>query len=390
MKKLSFALILACLGLGTAAAIISACSDGSSSGGRATKQCNASSTIVLNDSLGAGGNTLSTINLESPLACQDFYATEVDSCGNFIANVTPDSWALDAAYGYLDFSNGPRGNFCFNRGRTPSFATVSINLVKGVNNYVTPLVLTWAPTSIPDFFRWYKADSYMPMMNSTVVGQAGQSTWIELSSDFPLYNGVANAGLEPNFNTVTFPRPTVQFGMHQLMRIAPSFSDFSNTDMTVFFVVARGNANPNFILANEQNTNNTGTFFGWTSNTQVRFSLAGPGGTPNVTANVAAYGGSPQLEIWSGRLNTGSSNENPGLRLYRNNSEVATDAAVNTQQGGSNTIPYIGTQRSENNNALFYVGEVLVYKRALSGAESCSVQKYLSAKYGVTLVTPCP
>ncbi len=340
---------------------------------------------------------LTNLNFTSPTNCPSIYAIALDECGTVLNNeITPDIWTLNPNLGYLESTANSRATICFNKGATATPSSLDIQYSTFTKS--TPLNVTWAPSTISNLIRWYRADSYMPIADDTTVGVNTVSNWTDLSPS--AYNSYAANGREPKIYTSAFIKPAIRIcgkstltgctGItnNQHLRIASSFDTFATTDLTLIYVAARANSKVNYLLVNQSNGNNTGTFLGWTSNTQMRFGLAGPGGSPNLNATVPAFNGTPTPEIWMARLNSGSSTDGLGMQLYLNNSLLASNATV-TQQSSQVTIPYIGTQRNDHNDAQFYVFEVILYNRALSPSEQCSVQSYLAAKYGLTLAPGC-
>jgi hypothetical protein len=338
---------------------------------------------------------LRDLELVNPSSCVNLEAVSLNECGDFLTTINPDSWTVDENLAYLN-SNAARAEICFHRGGTLANMPSPVEFSSANQSALINVSVEWTPQKINDLSRWYKADSFKPAIENLLVGQTS-IRW----SDFSLsnqYAGMAASGREPLYkNSGGFP--VVQIcgstagcagvSQSQHLRIGSSFAEFANTDLTLFYVVARKNANVNYLLVNQSNGNNTGTFLGWVSNTQFRMGLNGPSGANQVTATVPAYNGTPQFEIWSGRLGTVANVENPGLRIYLNHAEVAANAAVTTQQVTATTIPYVGTQRSEHSNAHFDVAEILVYKRALTARERCQVDRYLSQKYNLTLAVSC-
>ncbi len=333
--------------------------------------------------------------LRSPTQCQTLYASAWDSCGQKVGPVTPSSWSANSNLAYIESNTGSSAVVCFHKGPSAAFGSSGLvwAFVDGSMHSVA-LDLTWEPTSIANLQRWYRADSFMPLADQ-LVGVSGTSPWLDLSGGSSPYNSSALAGRMPMFTTeLGFPAlrlcgvnstatcPGVTTNQH--MRIAPSFAAFSLIDLTVIYVAARANANANYLLVNQSIGNNTGVFLGWMSDTEFRFGLNGPGGTPRISATIPAYSGTASAEIWTARLNTGSDVDNMGLTLFRNGTVVASDTTVTTKSPTATTIPYIGTQRSDQNNAKFYVSEVLVYWRALSSAELTRLHQYLQAKYNIS------
>jgi len=142
-----------------------------------------------------------------------------------------------------------------------------------------------------------------------------------LSRALAPFPGVATAGRLPRFSSSVFSVPTIEFcgsaagcaGVSQSahMRTSSSFADYAGSDLTLFVNVARANGNRNYLLVNQSSGNNTGIFLGWISSTTMRFGLNGPSGTPNFDVTVPTYAGPPALELWTVRLNSGSSAEMP-------------------------------------------------------------------------------
>jgi hypothetical protein len=244
------------------------------------------------------------------------------------------------------------------------------------------------PTDVPELTRWYSAASYLPIADGTVVGLNGVSPWLDFGAAATPYNAYALTGREPRIKTTLFPQPVIEIcgisggctgtvAMNTHMRTAPSFTEYADNDLTLFVVAARANGNRNYLLSNQSIGNNTGTFLGWVSGTVMRFGLAGPGGTPAITATVPDYGGTPTLEVWTARLNTGGDTYQPGMSLYLNGVLVGSDANVTQKPAAVTTIPYIGTQRSDHNNAHFYVADWVYFKRALPQTELEKIHAYL-------------
>lgn len=338
---------------------------------------------------------LRDLNLVNPSSCVNLEAVSLNECGDFLSTISPDLWTVDENLAYLN-SNAAQAEICFHRGGTLANMPSPIEFTSANQSALINVSVEWTPQKINDLFRWYKADSFKPLNDNILVGQSS-SRW----SDFSLsnqYAGMATSGREPRYkNTGAFPIVQIcgssagcaGVSQNQHLRIGSSFAEFANTDLTLFYVVARKNVNVNYLLVNQSNGNNTGTFFGWVSNTQFRMGLSGPSGANQVTATIPAYSGTPEFEIWTGRLGTVNNVENPGLRIYLNHAELAANTNVVTQQVTATTIPYVGTQRSEHSSANFEVAEIIVYKRALTSIERCQVDRYLSQKYNLTLAVNC-
>ena len=344
---------------------------------------------------GSTPQVLRDLNLVNPSSCVNLEAVSLNECGDFLSTMNPDSWTVDENLAYLNI-NASQAEICFHRGGTPANMSSPIEFSSANQSALINVSVEWTPQKISDLFRWYKADSFKPAADQFPIGQSS-SRW----SDFSLsnqYAGMAAAGREPFYKS-SGAFPIVQIcgsaagcsgvSQSQHLRVGSSFAEFANSDLTLFYVVARKNANVNYLLVNQSNGNNTGTFFGWVSNTQFRMGLNGPSGSNQVTATIPVYSGSPQFEIWSGRLATVSNVESGGLRLYLNHAELAANTSVTTQQVTVTTIPYVGTQRSEHAGANFDVAEIIIYKRALSSTERCQVDQYLSQKYGLNLAVSC-
>lgn len=96
----------------------------------------------------------------------------------------------------------------------------------------------------------------------------------------------------------------------------------------------------------------------------------------------AAWGGSLNVPyIWTGWNNASLSPKKTSLR--RNGTEIVSGTTMNNYSG-QNKPMYIGSTGGAN----YYngsIGEVIIYKTALSAAERIRVESYLALKYGATL-----
>lgn len=366
--------------------------------------------LQLREGLGSATSEIAPSTLTDSFS-KTLYVAELDSCGNFLSNPSDVTWALNnLTYGYLSTTSGSTADLYLNKNATTTGQTVDVTVTKASPSLTKTVSfqVAWTPKNIANLIRWYRVDSYMPSTSDgALVGNQGVSDLPDYQNVGTAYNAYSvNAApptdRRPSFNTSLFGKSVLVFcgsttgcsgvTANTHLRTASSYADYAGTDLTIFFVGARANANKQYYFVNQSNGNNTGTFLGFTSNTTFRFGITGPAGGSNfVQATVSGYAAPPALEIWTGRLETADPmSALKGLRLFRNGAQVASNSAVISQQATATTIPYLGTQRNDNNNSQFYLGEFLVYNRALTSTELCQVHTFLNNKFSLGISNPCP
>ncbi len=348
---------------------------------------------------------LSSLTLSDALQTR-FYIGAFDACDRLVttsALTDLTQWQLSSPdYGYLSSSSGSDTQLNLTLFATLTGAPVRLSAALGSLAAQTDLTVSWTPASTSGLLRWYKADSLMPLSDDVIVGESGSTPVKDLSRNAAAYDATASTNREPLFyaSTSFSSRPLLRFcgglttcsptSLNEHLRIGSTYADFAATDFTLFIVAARANASSNYYVSNQIAANNTGIFLGYTSNTNLRFSLAGPGGTPSLNLARPAYSGSPALEILTARLDTNALSPQPGMQIYLDGGLAIDDSSVSVTQASAVTLPYLGTSRNENNSSSFYVGEFLFYTRALDSAELCAIHSYLNVKFNLELtLTGC-
>ena len=331
-------------------------------------------------------NVVQSLVLQDP-DCEIFSLATRSGCGELSTSLEADTLNLSSTYGFVSRLDDSKVEVCFNKGATPpdNPTALTANYLQWSSS--VSFLIKRTPTDIPDLYRWFRPEAYLPATDGTRVGIGGVNPWADLNNTSPAYNANASGGREPIFRSDVLGEPALEIcGVNagcagvtssQHMRVASSFNDLSGTDMTLAVVVARANGNANYLLSNQSSGNNTGLFLGWTSSTNLRFGLQGPGGSPQFNVTVPAYSGAPEFEVWLVRINTVGAISEMGLSIFRNGVLMAQDPNWTQQPIPAVTIPLIGTQRSDHNNSRFFVRDFLYYKRALTDTEVARLSQYL-------------
>lgn len=375
----------------------------SGGGGQNAPTCTANipASLKARSASGPTASSLEKLTLKDELN-KEVYLGVFDDCGNFMRNATTAQWSRtgDVHFEILNNNSATTNLFPFRGATSIPTNTILRAETEGLGVDI-PTEIRWAITDLTQHLRWYRADSLVSSTEGDAVGSSALTALEDLGPTATRYNAVVTAaGREPRLRRQVFARPVLEFcgvssscsgiSMNSHLRIGSSFATFANTDLTFVYVLARANGNTNFILANQSAGNNTGTFLGFTSNTNFRFGLAGPGGSPQLNVTIPAYGGTPQLEIWTARLDTQIGSSTFGMQVFRNGTLLGSTTTGITQQTTATTIPFIGTQRSENNSARFYFAEMAAYTRALSDTELCPLHQFLADKYQLNINFSCP
>lgn len=149
-----------------------------------------------------------------------------------------------------------------------------------------------------------------------------------------------------------------------------------------------------FVVSSVKTVQNSSIFYEIVknqSNTDTQFTLHAPWGNSNMywdgtnTNRIETpWGGTVNTPyIWTGWNNASLSPNKTSLR--RNGTEIVSGTTMNNYSG-QNKPMYIGSLGSSS----YYdgsIGEVIIYKTALSKEQRIQVESYLAIKYGITLGT---
>lgn len=167
-------------------------------------------------------------------------------------------------------------------------------------------------------------------------------------------------------------------GIDHRLSLATSFLE--NTDFTIFVVEQRTSSNNNdFFIGGNSNTN--GIRLGYSSNINLRFEVNGKASAINVTVP----GFSTAVNRIHSLITKDEGGGNVRASLFVNGAlgvfQVASDGRYVVDTMGSLTLAKQGAPQFYKG----FIGEVIVYNRALSDAERSQVEKYLSAKWKIAL-----
>jgi len=123
---------------------------------------------------GETAQNVENLILSNP-ACETFALSTVNTCGLYLSNVEPANVNVDSSLGYVTQQTGSQFQICFRKGSvSPAQAgAISVTAAGFDTAARVNLELRRTPTQVPDLFRWYKAESYLPMADLTLVGPAG-------------------------------------------------------------------------------------------------------------------------------------------------------------------------------------------------------------------------
>jgi hypothetical protein len=313
------------------------------------------------------------------------YLVARDLEGNFISNVSALSWSTNTNnVAVLSNAQGPSTNIIPNFNAGGVVLTAVHKHGAQYFNATSTIITSYTVTDL-DLIHWYKADSFQ---NLIANNSAVNLVWRDLSLEATKYDApLSSTNQRPvMLESAVDSRPGLLFcnlnvaggcldATSDRVRIANSITDsgMSQTDFTVIVVSARGNGNANHIISSSNSS--AGLFMGWTNGVNFKFGVNGSAGANAISATVPAYTEN-KYEIWTAKLDREVGSSNPGLRLYRNGQLVASNAGFSGSIAASTHIPYIGVVNSK-----MFVGEVLIYNRALSTEELDEIHGYLTTKF---------
>lgn len=336
----------------------------------------------------------------SPLRVQDELSRSIsvatfDDCGNSVETVEPAT--LVSSHPAVRVAQiGPSSSeIRFEQGAADG---VVLSATYGALTASLPVDVRHSVATVSQLNRWYRVQSMSTLAHGALIGTS-TSLLPDLGASASSFAGNASVGREPRLDLNTFSKPTLQFcgvsagcagvTSNSHLRVGSNFSEYAGSDVTVVTVVARANNQVNQFLTNQSNGNNNGLFLGFTSNTNLRFGLAGLGGNPQVNATVAGFSGSPSLDLIVARLNTSGASAPTGLSLRLNGVAVGQNSSVMSGMVSNTLIPYVGTQRSDQNAGRFFLGMIAIYKKALTDTEVCSIETALNREFSLGLSNLC-
>jgi hypothetical protein len=345
--------------------------------------------LRLTTQYGSQQSSAAEIFVKDTLAVSVIAAT-YDNCEKKVSNVNATWSLLTANVGTLLENVDGSASLLLNQG-----ATLLTNPAVIIANYQAfesnvRIHVSWTISDISELYRWYRADS-LHLNDGAKVGIANSSAVMDFGSRTEPFAGVSAKDREPILSLKDFRVPMIRFcgakceGNTQTpsLRVAGHHAAFKYSDLTLFFVVARNSEASNYLLSNQLGGNSSGLFVGWTSDTNFRVSLNGPDQKPVVDYTTEPFQeGSASIDIWTVRIGVNPGEKPRGIRLYRNGLEVASnEEAVDVPELGLKSLPYLGSERRENAKSDFYLGEFIVYKKALSSDEIDAVYAFLKSKY---------
>lgn len=249
-----------------------------------------------------------------------------------------------------------------------------------------PAAIT-SPDEISGLSLWL--DAQQPLFTASYAAQcAALGDSVAIWPDASGIIGAAAPGTAPTFDpTGINGLPAVKFNGTNQYLLSPAFLDSSYNNAMTMFIVFKGNAQTDFrVLVDAAN--------------KIRFSTNPANGTPDIVVpGVTGWGSAPSGTLLQNSGIIGASVGTDTMLGFFDRAYV-TGLAGSVVKAGTGTLPVVGNSITGGlafstavaldigrySGATYYfpgwIGEVLVYKAALTADQMRQVREYLAAKWG--------
>ena len=230
-------------------------------------------------------------------------------------------------------------------------------------------------TEINGAIIWFETTSVNSLINSEASNEATISVWYNLAANNK--DAIQNTvGSRPIYSTKAIGLlPAIKFdGVDDVLTF--NGSDLIGSNYTIFVVEKRSsNKSNNYFIGGTSTATNSNLYLGYKTNASIAHNQYGNGYT-SPTATYIEY---------DAKIHVFIQDVANGKKYYQNGTSFSTtaDPTVNSASLVSNTGSAIG--RMTTNYYQGYIGEIIMFNRALSDAERSDVELYLSTKWKIKL-----
>jgi hypothetical protein len=228
-------------------------------------------------------------------------------------------------------------------------------------------------SEINNLIAWWETTSEKSFDNGAAIDGAQIATWRDINpkSLVALNMTQSNNANKPLYKTnVERGLPMLQFvSGGNYFNIPNGTVPYGNSSYTVFIVVkpASCSGTCNILASGNASSNELNSF---------QYSSSAVKNSWN-SSELSANSVNNSLHIYSFTYNNSA-----GRTIYIDGTSSASDAS--NSRNSANTSNYLGSNSSAN-GLDGYLGEVIIFERALKSEERKSVEKYLGRKWGITL-----
>ncbi len=227
---------------------------------------------------------------------------------------------------------------------------------------------------IENLIAWWETTSERSFSSAEAVNNAAVSSWHDINSKSLVAINMtqSNSSYKPIYKTnVMNGLPMLQFsGGTNYFNIADGTVPYGDKNYTVFIVAKLGNCSStcNILASGTASSSNLDSFQYTTSSVKNNWNASALSATAQVS--------SPHIYdfIYSNAS---------GRKIFIDGTQTASDSS--SGRTSTNTSNYLGST-SPATGIDGYIGEVIIFDRNLKNEERKTVEKYLSRKWGVSVI----